>query len=57
MTTKKDGRGSGSKEKVGRKKLTYIPKIVYKKVHPDIYDICLSVINSEIQKFKLKNKN
>jgi hypothetical protein len=49
---KKDGRGSGSKLNVGRKKLTYETKTVYKKVPKTIHDLCCSLIEAEVQKYK-----
>lgn len=51
----KDLRGSGSKENVGRKKRPYIAKVVYKKVPEEIHDLCCSLIDAEILKYKLKN--
>ena len=57
MEIKKDLRGSGSKKNVGRKKTPYPTKILYKKGVPiEIYDMCLSIIDAEILKFKLKLK-
>lgn len=48
--------GSGSKKNVGRKPLAYETKTVYKKVPESIHDLCCSLIDAEIQKYKLKNK-
>lgn len=53
MTRKK---GSGSKENVGAKKLTYETKRINKTVPECIHDLCLSLLDAEILKFKLKNK-
>lgn len=53
---KQDLRGSGSKENVGRRKLTYVSKPIYRRVPLEIYDYCLSLIDAEVQKYKLKNK-
>lgn len=53
---KKDGRGSGSKKNVGRKKLTYETKILYKKVPESIHNLCCSLVDAEILKYKLKIK-
>lgn len=50
----KDLRGSGSKENVGRKKNTYEIKKIQKKVPLHIYDLCLSLIDAEVLKFKNK---
>lgn len=49
-------RGSGSKENVGRHKLTYEIQRIHKTVPKDIYDLCLSLIDAEICKFKLNLK-
>lgn len=49
---KKDLRGSGSKENVGRHKLTYTTKRIMKVVPESIYDKCLSLIDAEMLKFK-----
>ena len=50
-------RGSGSKENVGRKKTPYITKTIYKRGIPlEIYDLCLSIIDAELLKFKSKQK-
>ena len=46
-------RGSGSKENVGRQKLTYKTKRINKTVPADIYDLCLSLIDAECLKFKI----
>ena len=54
---KKDLRGSGSKENVGRKKLTYTTTLIRKAVPTEIYDKCLSLIDAEKLKFKNKMKN
>lgn len=51
----KDLRGSGSKENVGRKKNPYITKTLSKRGIPiEIYDICLSLVDAEVLKFKKK---
>lgn len=52
---KKDLRGSGSKENVGRHKNPYVSKKIYKNVPSDVYDACLSLIDAEVLKFKIKN--
>jgi len=52
MTIKK--RGSGSKENVGRHKLTYKTKRINKTVPEAIFDLCLSLIDAECLKFKNK---
>lgn len=51
---KKDLRGSGSKENVGRHSLTYKTKRINKTVPAEIYDLCLSLIDAECLKFKNK---
>jgi len=51
----KDLRGSGSKENVGRKPRPYPVKAINKEVPIEIRDLCLSLINAEILKWKLKN--
>ena len=51
MTTRK--KGSGSKENVGRYKLTYNTKRLNKTVPAEIYDLCLSLIDAECLKFKI----
>jgi len=48
-------RGSGSKENVGRHSLTYERKRISKTVPEPIYDMCLSIIDAEILKFKNNN--
>lgn len=53
----KDLRGSGSKKNVGRKPLYYKTKTVYKKVPESIHDLCCSLVDAEIQKYKLLNKS
>jgi len=50
---KKDGRGSGSKKNVGRKKLTYETKTVYKKVPEEIGKSEIAVLRQE--NIRLKN--
>lgn len=52
----KDLRGSGSKENVGRKAMAEKVKKIQRKVPEDIYDLCLLLIDAEIQKYKLLNK-
>lgn len=52
----KDLRGSGKKDNVGRKTLPYVSKKIYKNVPADIYDICLSLIDAEVLKYKMLNK-
>lgn len=52
----KDLRGSGNKKNVGRKSLPYASKKIYKNVPEEIYDLCLSLIDAEVQKYKLLNK-
>jgi hypothetical protein len=52
MTTRK--KGSGSKENVGRHKLQYNTKRLNKTVPAEIYDLCLSLIDAECLKFKIK---
>jgi|LakMenEpi03Aug12_release.lakeMendotaPanAssembly.Ray.scaffolds.fasta_scaffold4645007_1 hypothetical protein len=52
----KDLRGSGSKINVGRKPLPYVSKKICKNVPEKIYDLCMSLIDAEILKWKLKNK-
>ena len=47
-------RGSGSKENVGRHKLTYQTKRIHKVVPIEVYDLCMSLIDAEILKFKSK---
>lgn len=48
-------RGSGSKKNVGRKKTPYKTKTLYKRGIPlEIYDICLSLVDAELLKFKNK---
>ncbi len=47
-------KGSGRKENVGRLKLTYNTKRIAKTVPAEIYDICLSLIDAECLKFKIK---
>ena len=50
-------RGSGSKENVGRKKTPYITKTLSKRGIPiEIYDICLSLVDAEVLKFKNMKK-
>lgn len=49
MTRKK---GSGSKENVGRHKLPYKTKRINKTVPEFIHDLCLSLLDAEILKFK-----
>ena len=49
---KKDLRGSGSKENVGRKPRPYAFKRISKEVPESIYDLCLSLIDAEVLKFK-----
>ena len=51
---KKDLRGSGSKKNVGRKNLPYKTKRINKTVPESIYDKCLSLIDAEMLKFKIK---
>lgn len=53
--TGKDLRGSGSKENVGRHKNPYDSKKICKNVPADVYDTCLSLIDAEVLKFKIKN--
>jgi hypothetical protein len=50
-------KGSGSKENVGRHSLTYKTKRIGKTVPESIYNLCLSLIDAECLKFKLKMKN
>lgn len=45
-------KGSGSKENVGRHKLPYKTKRLHKTVPFEIYDLCLSLLEAEIFKFK-----
>jgi hypothetical protein len=52
MKTRK--KGSGSKENVDRHKLTYNTKRIAKTVPAEIYDLCLSLIDAECLKFKIK---
>jgi hypothetical protein len=47
-------KGSGSKENVGRHSLTYKTKRISKTVPEAIFDLCLSLIDAEILKFKNK---
>ena len=47
-------RGSGSKENVGRKSLTYKTKRIHKVVPIEVYDLCMSLLDAEILKFKSK---
>lgn len=56
MATKgKDLRGSGSKDNVGRKRRPYPVKAINKEVPLEIRDLCLSLIDAEILKWKLEN--
>lgn len=41
--------------KIGRPQLDYEPKKLQKWVPLAIYDLCLSLIDAEVQKYKLKN--
>ena len=50
-------KGSGSKENVGRKSLTYKTKRIHKVVPLEVYDLCMSLIDAEILKFKSKMNN
>lgn len=57
MATKgKDLRGSGDKSNVGRRKRTYEVKTVYRTVPEDIHDLCCSLVDAEVLKWKLLNK-
>lgn len=57
MATKgKDLRGSGDKTNVGRKKRPYKVKTVYKEVPEDIHDLCCSLVDAEVLKWRLLNK-
>jgi hypothetical protein len=58
MEKKEDMRGkTGSKENVGRKPITYEKKTLYKKNVPlEVYDLCKSLVDAEILKWRLKNK-
>lgn len=49
-----DNRG-GKRENSGAKKLTYVSKTIFKRVPEEIHDYCLSLIDAEVQKYKLKN--
>ncbi len=53
----KDKRGSGSKQNVGRKPTPYKTKTLYVRGVPeDIFDLCASLVDAEVQKYKLLNK-
>lgn len=52
----KDKRGSGSKENVGRKTLPYESKKICKNVPKDVYKSCMSLIDTEVSKWKTLNK-
>jgi len=54
---KKDLRGSGSKENVGRKSTPYETKTLYKRGVPiQIHDLCLSLVDAEVLKWKTRLK-
>ena len=54
---KKELRGSGSKEHVGRKPITYEKKTLYKKNVPlEIYESCKEFVDNEVSKWRKKNK-
>jgi len=55
-TIRKNLKGSGSKENVGRKQNPYVSKKICKNVPADVYDLCMSLIDAEVLKFKLKIK-
>ena len=52
----KDLRGSGKKDNVGRKNLPYVSKKICKNVPKPVYDLCMSLIDAEVLKWKLLNK-